>query len=96
MTAHYGKGNTMKITIEIDCTPDEARQFIGLPDLKPMQAAIMGRIGTQMTEAVDRFSPDAMLRSWMSLVPQTPDQLKDVVGRFFRPPGDSGPGKSGS
>ena len=29
----------MKITIEIDCTPDEARQFVGLPDVKPMQAA---------------------------------------------------------
>jgi Family of unknown function (DUF6489) len=86
----------MKITIEIDCTPDEARQFMGLPDLKPMQAAVMGRIEAQMTEAVDRFSPDAMLRSWMSLMPQTPDQFKDVVGRFFRPSGDPGSGKTGS
>ena len=31
----------MKITVEIDCTPDEARQFLGLPDMKPMQAALM-------------------------------------------------------
>ncbi len=85
----------MKITIEIDCTPDEARQFMGLPDLKPMQAAIMGRIEAQMTEAVDRFSPDAMLRSWVSLMPQTGDQFKDVVGRFFRPPGDGSAGKTG-
>ncbi len=85
----------MKITIEIDCTPDEARQFMGLPDLKPMQAAIMGRVEAQMTEAVDRFSPDAMLRSWISLMPQTGDQFKDVVGRFFRPPGDTGAGKTG-
>jgi len=85
----------MKITIEVDCTPDEARQFMGLPDLKPMQAAMMGRIEAQMTEAVERFSPDAMLRSWMSLVPQTPDQFKDVVGRFFKPPGNGGPGKGG-
>lgn len=88
----------MKITIEIDCTPDEARQFMGLPDLKPMQTAIMGRIEAQMTEAVDRFSPDAMLRSWISLMPQSGDQFKDVVGRFFRPPGspgDTGAGKTG-
>ena len=86
----------MKITIEIECTPDEARQFMGLPDLKPMQAAVMGRIETQMTEAVDRFSPDAMLRSWISLMPQSGDQFKDVVGRFFRPPGDTGVGKTKS
>lgn len=76
----------MKITVEIDCTPDEARQFLGLPDVKPMQAAAMARMEAQMTEAADRLSPDALLRSWMSLVPQTPEQLKDVVGRFFRPP----------
>ncbi len=83
----------MKVTIEIDCTPDEARQFLGLPDVKPMQAAIMARMEAQMAEAADRFSPDALLRSWMSLVPQTPEQLKEVVGRFFRPAGEGGPGK---
>jgi hypothetical protein len=86
----------MKVTIEIDCTPDEARQFMGLPDVKPMQAAVMGRIESQMTEAVDRFSPDAMLRSWLSLMPQTPDQFKDVVGRFFKPPGSITPNKGES
>lgn len=85
----------MKVTVEIDCTPDEARQFLGLPDLKPMQAALLARMEAQMTEAADRFSPDAVLRSWMSLVPQTPDQLKEVVGKFFRPSTGGAPGKAG-
>ena len=85
----------MKVTIEIDCTPDEARQFLGLPDLKPMQAALMGKMEAQMAAAADRFSPDAMLRSWMSLVPQTPDQLKEIMGKFFRPPTGGVPGKPG-
>ena len=31
----------MKVTIDIDCTPLEARQFFGMPDVQPMQAAIM-------------------------------------------------------
>ena len=34
----------MKVTIEIDCTPVEARQFMGLPDVQPMQAAVMAEI----------------------------------------------------
>jgi hypothetical protein len=80
----------MKVTIEIDCTPDEARAFFGQPDLKPMQAAVMARLEQQMTEAVDRLSPDALLKSWMSLVPQTPEQLKDLFGAFFRPPAKTG------
>ena len=31
----------MKITIDIDCTPQEARSFLGLPDVEPMQQALM-------------------------------------------------------
>jgi hypothetical protein len=31
----------MKVTVEIDCTPAEARQFFGLPNVEPMQAAMM-------------------------------------------------------
>ena len=27
----------MKVNIEVDCTPDEARRFLGLPDVAPMQ-----------------------------------------------------------
>ena len=79
----------MKVTIEIDCTPDEARQFFGLPDVKPMQAALMGKIEAQMTEAVERFSPDAVLRTWMSLAPQGAESFRDAMERFFKPGGSS-------
>jgi putative transposase len=34
----------MKVAVEIDCTPEEARQFMGLPDLQPMQAAVMAEM----------------------------------------------------
>lgn len=74
----------MKINVEIDCTPDEARQFLGLPDVKPMQAKVMATIEAQMMQAAERFSPDALLRTWMSFVPQTPERLKDAVQSFFR------------
>jgi hypothetical protein len=75
----------MKVTVEIDCTPDEARQFLGLPDLKPLQASLLAKMEAQMTEAASRFAPDAILKSWMSLAQQTPEQLTEAVGRIFRP-----------
>lgn len=80
----------MKVSIEIDCTPDEVRQFMGLPDVKPMQAAIMAKMEAEMIQAVDRFSPDAMLKSWMSLLPQSAEQYTDIVGRLFRSASDGG------
>ena len=27
----------MKITVNVDCTPEEARAFLGLPDVSPIQ-----------------------------------------------------------
>ncbi|HET6182187.1 MAG TPA: DUF6489 family protein [Acetobacteraceae bacterium] len=56
----------MKINIEIDCTPEEAREFLGLPDVKPMQAAVMERLQAQTLEAMGHLDP-ASLRSWLPL-----------------------------
>ncbi len=85
----------MKVTIVIDCTPDEARQFFGLPDVKPMQAVLMARMEARMAEAAERFSPEALWRSWMTLMPQTSDQMTDVVAGFFRAAGSSPPKDNG-
>lgn len=74
----------MKVKIEIDCTPDEARQFFGLPDVKPMQASLMAKMEHQMLDAVERFSPDAVLRSWMSLAPQSGETFRDAFERFYK------------
>lgn len=27
----------MKFTVDVECTPEEARSFLGLPDMKPVQ-----------------------------------------------------------
>lgn len=55
----------MKITVDVDCTPEEARRFLGLPDLTPVHEAYVGR----MTEAVRAggISPDlleSIAKSW--------------------------------
>lgn len=38
----------MKLTIDIDCTPQEARQFMGLPDVEALNTMIV----EEMTERV--------------------------------------------
>jgi len=56
----------MKVTIEIDCTPVEARQFMGLPDVQPMQAAVMAEIEKRVMAEAAKFSPDGFLRASFS------------------------------
>ena len=73
----------MKVTIEVDCTPDEARAFMGLPDVKPMQAAVMAIVEKQAVQAVGQFAPDAMLKSWFTALPQMSTQVQDMFTRIL-------------
>jgi hypothetical protein len=74
----------MKVTVEVDCTPEEARQFMGLPDVQPMQAAVMAEMEKRVLAEMDRFSPEAVLKSWMSLIPQSPEQMQAAFMKMFQ------------
>ena len=60
----------MKVNIEIECTPVEARQFFGLPDVEPMQAAVMQQLEQRMLADIERFSPEALMKNWLAVGPQ--------------------------
>ncbi|WP_336489183.1 DUF6489 family protein [Methylobacterium nigriterrae] len=74
----------MKVTVEVDCTPLEARQFFGLPDVQPMQAAVLAEMERRMLADLDRFSPEALLKSWMSLTPRGAEQAQELFLNLFR------------
>jgi hypothetical protein len=46
--AFLAKGLAMKVQIEIDCTPDEARRFMGLPDVEKANAAYVETLAKAM------------------------------------------------
>lgn len=55
----------MKIKIDIDCTPQEARSFFGLPDVAPMQEAIMADLQERLQQALNTTDPDVLMRTWL-------------------------------
>src|SRR5262245_12548473 len=55
---------TMKITIDIDCTPVEARAFFGLPDLTPLQAEMMKQMQERMTAALAGMDAEKLMKTW--------------------------------
>ena len=71
----------MKCTLEVDCTPLEARQFFGLPDVQPIQATIMAEVEKKMLAEMDRFSPEGVLKSWLSMFSQSPEQFQQVFSK---------------
>ena len=55
----------MKIKIDIDCTPGEARAFLGLPDVAPMQEAVLLDIQNRMKEAMADADMESLVKTWM-------------------------------
>ncbi len=70
----------MKMTVEVDCTPEEARRFLGLPDVAPLHAAMLERMQAQMAEMT--ASPEAMLAAWTRMA--QPSWMTDAMGALFK------------
>jgi Family of unknown function (DUF6489) len=68
----------MKVNVEIDCTPLEARQFFGLPDVQPMQTAVMEKLQSQMMDNIQKVSPEALMQSWLSFDPKIAERFQDM------------------
>jgi hypothetical protein len=68
----------MKVNVEIDCTPLEARQFFGLPDVQPMQNAVMEKLQHQMTANIEKVSPEALMQSWFTFDPKIAERFGEM------------------
>ena len=68
----------MKVNVEIDCTPLEARQFFGLPDVSPMQTAVMDKLQQQMMTNIETVTPEALMKSWFTFDPKLAERFQDM------------------
>lgn len=55
----------MKVHIEIDMSPEEARRMMGLPDVGQLQQSLLKDVETRMKAAIDTSDPEAMMKAWM-------------------------------
>jgi len=68
----------MKITMDIECTPEEARTFLGLPDMKPMQEHLMREVQDCMSANIRAMEPEAMLRTWLPATLKGFEQMQEI------------------
>jgi hypothetical protein len=57
----------MKFVFDVECTPDEARQFLGLPDIAPMQDRMMQELESRMAENLRALDPETLVKTWMPM-----------------------------
>lgn len=54
----------MKVTVDFDCTPEEARRFMGLPDLTPVHEAYVEKMKKAATEGLTPDTVTEMMKAW--------------------------------
>jgi hypothetical protein len=79
-------GAPMKIHIDIDCTPEEARTFMGLPDVAPMQEAVMKEMQDRMMGAMRSMDPETLMKTWLPAGIANLEQMQKMFWQQFADP----------
>ena len=68
----------MKIKLDIDCTPDEVRDFFGLPQVKPLQEELLKEMQERLRTSINAMDPEAMLKTWLPATLKGFEQLQEM------------------
>ncbi|MBB4633070.1 DUF6489 family protein [Sphingosinicella soli] len=55
----------MKVNIEIDCTPEEARTFMGLPDVGALHDIYIDQMKSLMKDGITASDVERLMSNWM-------------------------------
>ena len=71
-------GIFMKVTFNIECSPEEMRAFLGLPDVQPMQDALMKELQERMRANIQAMNPETIMKTWLPASIEGAEQLQKM------------------
>ena len=77
----------MKINVEVDCTPEEARAFLGLPDVRPMQEHLLGEMQERMSASLRAIDPQEIMKLWLTPNLKGFGEVMEAMTRMGQPKG---------
>jgi hypothetical protein len=69
----------MNVKLEIDCTPKEARAFLGLPDVEPLNAHLVSEMTKRMDANIAMLQPEELMKTWTAFGMQAQDQFRKLM-----------------
>ena len=82
----------MKISIDVEATPEELRRFIGLPELQPLQEEMLEAIRARMNEGRDGYDPLTLMRPFLPAAYQNMDAMQKLFWEALRQGGKASSG----
>lgn len=84
----------MRFTINIDCTPQEARAFFGMPDVEPLNDMVVAEMTRRARDQMDTLAdPERMVAQWMEMSGKGMDALSGLFGAAMSGAAASSPAK---
>lgn len=72
----------MKVTVDVDCTPEEARRFLGLPDLSGVHEAYVAKMKGAVTEAGTPEAFAEMMKAWGPMNEAGMNVWREMIGQM--------------
>ena len=72
----------MKFNIEVDCTPEEARRLVGLPDLSSLHDIYLDRVKDLMAKGITPEMVEAMVKNWVPMGESGLNLVQSMLGQF--------------
>jgi Family of unknown function (DUF6489) len=69
----------MKLNVEIDCTPAEARAFLGLPDVTSLNDHLVNEMKKRMDANIAMVAPEELMKNWMAFGGQASEQFMKLM-----------------
>ena len=69
----------MKLKVEVECTPEEARAFLGLPDVSGLNAHLVEEMKRRLGQNITMLQPDELMKNWMALGGQATEQFRKLM-----------------
>lgn len=71
----------MKLNINIDCTPEEARAFFGMPDVSPLNKMVMDEMTRRAKDNIDTLAdPERLMAQWMAMSGKGFEHFQNLMG----------------
>lgn len=69
----------MKLTMNVECTPEEARAFLGLPDVGPINALLVEETRKRVEANLELVDPTTLIKNWTAFGGMMADQFMTAM-----------------
>jgi len=75
----------MRLTINVDLTPQEARTFFGMPDVEPLNDMVVTEMTRRAKENLDTIAdPERMIAQWAQMSGKGVEALQGLFGAAMK------------